>query len=117
MRRLLLPTLLATRVTAPAPPPMHNLLSQPPPPPPALVAGLRSTISGIEGCDAPCFERAEDWFEQAQRWGAHDIVSMVRLGLVESFVGALTLPPDGEAEIRRRLGAVSTTLSPEHTEL
>ena len=97
-----------------APPPMHNLLGVPPPPPPALVAGLRSALAGVPGCDAPCLERAEDWFEQAERWGAHDVRSMVRLGLADSFVGALALAAPGESEVRRRLSTVSTTVTPRH---
>ena len=99
-------------------PPM--MLGEPPPPPPALVAGLRSLLSGLEGCDAPCFERAEDWFEQAAKWGARCVASMVRLGLADSFVGALALGREGEAEVRRRLSTVKTTVTPEpkqHDEL
>jgi hypothetical protein len=96
---------------------MHNMLAEPPPPPPSLVAGLRSLLADVPGCDTPCLERGEDWFEQAAKWGATSVVSMVRLGLIDSFVGALTIPPHGEAEVRRRLSEVTTTLTPEHSEL
>lgn len=92
---------------------MDNLIGAPPPPPPALVAGLRSTLSGVPGCDAACLERGEDWFEQATRWGADSVTDMVRLGLVDSFAGALALSSAGEAEVRRRLSSVSTTLRPQ----
>ena len=99
------------------PPPMHNLLGEPPPPPPRLVAGLRSTLTGVLGCNAACLERAEDWFEQAGKWGAHSVQSMVRLGLTDSFVGALALDDIGSREVRHRLSMVPTTLQPEHSEL
>ena len=76
------------------PPPLERMLGAPPPPPPALVAGLRSLLSDLLGCDTPCKERGEDWFEQGRKWGAHSVQSMARLGLIDSFVGALDLPPE-----------------------
>ena len=100
-----------------APPPMHHMLPEPLPPPPALVAGLRSLLSALDGCDAACLERGEDWFEQGVKWGASSVASMVRLGLQESFVGALSLPTEGADEVRRRLRTISTTVAPEHSEL
>ena len=42
------------------------------------------------------------------------VTDMVRLGLIDSFVGALALDAAGDAEVRLRLSSVSTTL---HTEL
>ena len=95
-----------------APPPMNNLLGEPAPPPPALVAGLRSLLLNVPGCDTPCLERGEDWFEQGMKWGASSVTSMVRLGYVDAFVGALALPPEGDAEVRRRCSEVVTTLTP-----
>ena len=101
-----------------APPPMHHLLAEPPPPPPSLVAGLRSLLRSLDGCDASCLERGEDWFEQARKWGASSVQSMVRLGLIDSFVGALALPARAEEEVRRRLSLVSTVVTLEqHDEL
>ena len=43
-----------------------------------------------------------------------DVRSMVRLGLADSFVGALALAAPGESEVRRRLSTVSTTVTPRH---
>ena len=71
---------------------MNNLLGEPAPPPPALVAGLRSLLLNVPDCDTPCLERGEDWFEQGMKWGASSVTSMVRLGYVDAFVGALALP-------------------------
>ena len=94
------------------------MLGAPPPPPPALVAGLRSLLAdlpdgaGGSGCDAACRERAEDWFEQATRWGASSVASMVRLGLQPSFVQSLAVGEPAAAEVRRRLEEVDTTLAP-----
>ena len=103
---------------APSPPaaPLANGLPAPPPPPPALAAGLRALLLDT-ACDVPCRERAEDWFEQAAKWGAHNVVSMVRLGLEDNFLGALALSEDNLRELRRRLSKVSTTLAPVHSEL
>ena len=75
-----------------------------------MVAGLRSLLRQVPGCDTPCFERAEDWFEHAARWGATNVESMVRLGLSDNLVASLALPPKGEEEIGRRLRTVSTTV-------
>lgn len=101
-----------------APPPvMRNALGAPPPPPPALVAGLRSLLSGIDGCRAACMERAEDWFEQANKWGATSVVSMVRLELTESFLKALALSPETTSLVKQRLGRISTTVAATHDEL
>ena len=101
------------QTTASAPPlPGAALLMPPPPPPPKLVAGLRSLLNDVPGCDSPCLERAEDWFEQAERWGATNVASMVRLSLQDNFVVSLTLSANGQAEIHRRLSTVKTTLVP-----
>eukprot|EP00966_Prymnesium_polylepis_P273508 6317983-Prymnesium_polylepis.2 len=92
-------------------PPVSNALPAPPPPPPALVAGLRGLLEN-SGCDTPCRERAEDWFEQAHKWGADSVVSMVRLGLEEGFLRALALPPGDISVLRERLKHVPTTVVP-----
>lgn len=100
-----------------APPPIGgNYLGAPPPPPPALVAGLRSLLD-MPGCNAACGERAEDWFEQAARWGATSVESMVRLGLTDPFVAALAIEAEYSDEVRRRLAKVNTALAPGHDEL
>ena len=110
--------LSSSGINAPAAPSLHNALGAPPPPPPALVAGLRSLLSGVQHCDAACQERAEDWFEQAKKWGATSVVSMKRLSLADSFLGALSLPPEGKAEVQRRLGEISIAVAPQsHEEL
>lgn len=97
-----------------APPPMGRMLGAPPPPPPKLVGGLRSLLDGIEGCGAPCCERAEDWFEHAAKWGATNVVDVVRLELVDLFVGALALGHRAAEEmVRERLAHISTTIVPE----
>ena len=114
---LVAPVLVAVGADAPPgtkapPPPGAALLGAPPPPPPRLVAGLRSLLVDVPGCGAPCQERAEDWFEQAERWGATNVVSMVRLGLSENFLAALAVAPSSTEAIRLRLSTVKTTIVP-----
>lgn len=110
--------LIAAHPTPPSPPKAPStLLGAPPPPAPALVAGLRSLLdnlggSNIGGCDAACRERAEDWFEQAEKWGARSVESMVRLGLQPSFLLALNLDAGTEETVRSRLRQVDTSLTP-----
>ena len=58
-------------------------------------------------------ERAEDWFEQANRWGATSVESMVRLELQNSLVRTLDLSAAAEEEVWRRLAKVDTTLKAE----
>ena len=100
-----------------APSPMAMALGAPPPPPPRLVAGLRGLLRDIPRCSAACMERAEDWFEQAERWGATSVESMVRLALADNFVNALALPPESAAEVTARLRTVQTTITPVHDEV
>ena len=68
-------------------------------------------------CDAPCRERAEDWFEQAlNNRGVASIQDVVRLGYADELVGAMAAPAAAD-EIRARLSRVDTTLAPVHDEL
>ena len=105
------------RPIAPPPPPIGLALGAPPPPPPALVAGLRGLLRDVPGCHAACVERAEDWFEQAVRWGATSVESMVRLQLADHFLSSLSLIEEGETVVSRRLSKVGTTLAPRHDEI
>ena len=98
--------------TASAPPPAGTALGAPPPAAPPLVAGLRKLLTDVPGCHAPCVERAEDWFEQARRWGASSVESMVRLGLVQNFASSLALDPEAEDIVLHRLSQVPTVLAP-----
>ena len=102
--------------TARAPPPLGRLIDAPPPPAPKLIPGLRSLLADTP-CDAPCRERAEDWFEQAlNNRGVASIQDVVRLGYADELVGAMAAPAAAD-EIRVRLSRVDTTLAPVHDEL
>ena len=102
--------------TARAPPPLGRLIDAPPPPAPKLIPGLRSLLADTP-CDAPCRERAEDWFEQAlNNRGVASIQDVVRLGYADELVGAMAAPAAAD-EIRARLSRIDTTLAPVHDEL
>ena len=86
---------------------LGRLIDAPPPPAPKLIPGLRSLLADT-ACDAPCRERAEDWFEQAlNNRGVASIQDVVRLGYADELVGAMAAPAAAD-EIRRRgsLGSI-----------
>jgi len=102
-----------------APAPALPRIGAPPVPPPRTVAGLRALLDGVEGCGAPCRERAEDWLEQAAGWGAAGIEDVVRLELSEQLVVSLALPEGGSGQqaVRERLARVDTTVVAPHDEV